>query len=99
MAKTGSLARQRGAGMPPPLKVSPSQYWVLMALGEAGPLGQQHLAELVGVDPRNAVPIIDALAAHGLVHREVDPGDRRRRVLDLTARGREVVDELASVGG
>jgi DNA-binding MarR family transcriptional regulator len=98
MAKTGSLARQRWAGMLAELKVSPSQYGVLMTLGEAGPLGQQHLAELVGVDPRNAVPIIDALAAHGLVHREVDPVDRRRRVLDLTARGREVVDELASVG-
>ena len=98
MAKTGSLARQRWAGMLAELKVSPSQYGVLMALGEAGPLGQQRLAELVGVDPRNAVPIIDALAAHGLVDREVDPVDRRRRVLDLTARGREVVDELASVG-
>ena len=98
MAKTGALARQRWAGMLAELKVSPSQYGVLMALGEAGPLGQQHLAELVGVDPRNAVPIIDGLAAHGLVHREVDPVDRRRRVLDLTARGREVVGELASVG-
>jgi len=98
MAKTGSLARQRWAGMLADLKVSPSQYGVLMALGETGPLGQQRLAELVGVDPRNAVPIIDALAEQGLVHREVDPVDRRRRVLDLTARGREVVGELASVG-
>lgn len=98
MAKTGSLARQRWAGMLADLKVSPSQYGVLMALGEAGPLGQQRLADLVGIDPRNAVPIIDALAEQGLVHREVDPADRRRRVLDLTVRGREVVGELASVG-
>ena len=98
MAKTGSLARQRWAGMLAELKVSPSQYGVLMTLGEAGPLGQQRLAELVGVDPRNAVPIIDALAAQGLVRREVDPADRRRRVLDLTAKGQGVVGELASVG-
>jgi MarR family transcriptional regulator, temperature-dependent positive regulator of motility len=98
MAKTGSLARQRWSGMLAQLKVSPSQYGVLMALGEAGPLGQQRLAELVGVDPRNAVPIIDALAAQGLVHREVDPADRRRRVLDLTAKGRRIVGDLASVG-
>lgn len=98
MAKTGSLARQRWAGMLAQLKVSPSQYGVLMVLGEAGPLGQQHLAELVGVDPRNAVPIIDALAEQGLVRREVDPLDRRRRVLDLTAKGRGVVADLASVG-
>ena len=98
MAKTGSLARQRWSGMLAQLKVSPSQYVVLMALGEAGPLGQQYLAELVGVDPRNAVPIIDALAEQGLVRREVDPVDRRRRVLDLTAKGRAVVGDLASVG-
>jgi DNA-binding MarR family transcriptional regulator len=98
MAKTGSLARQRWAGMLAQLKVSPSQYGVLMALGEAGPLGQQRLAELVGVDPRNAVPLIDALAEQGLVRREVDPVDRRRRVLDLTAKGRGVVADLASVG-
>jgi len=98
MAKTGSLARQRWAGMLAQLKVSPGQYGVLMALGEAGPLGQQRLAELVGVDPRNAVPLIDALAEQGLVRREVDPVDRRRRVLDLTAKGREVVADLASVG-
>lgn len=98
MAKTGSLARQRWTGMLAQLKVSPSQYGVLMTLSEAGPLGQQRLAELIGVDPRNAVPIIDALAAQGLVHREVDPADRRRRVLDLTDRGRDVVGDLASVG-
>ncbi len=98
MAKTGSLARQRWAGMLAQLKVSPSQYGVLMALGEVGPLGQQRLAELVGVDPRNAVPIIDALAEQDLVRREVDPVDRRRRVLDLTAKGRRVVGDLASVG-
>jgi DNA-binding MarR family transcriptional regulator len=98
MAKTGSLARQRWAGMLTQLKVSPGQYGVLMALGEAGPLGQQRLAELVGVDPRNAVPLIDALAEQGLVRREVDLVDRRRRVLDLTAKGREVVADLASVG-
>jgi DNA-binding MarR family transcriptional regulator len=28
----------------------------------------------------------------------VDPADRRRRVLDLTAKGRGVVGDLASVG-
>ena len=98
MAKTGSLARQRWAGMLAQLKVWGCQYGVLMALGEAGPLGQQRLAELVGVDPRNAVPLIDALAEQGLVRREVDPVDRRRRVLDLTAKGRGVVADLASVG-
>jgi DNA-binding MarR family transcriptional regulator len=43
------------------------------------------------------VPIIDALAEQDLVSREVDPSDRRRRVLALTTRGRAVVANLASV--
>ena len=95
--KAGTLARQRWTVMLAQLNLSPGQYGALMALSEAGRVGQQRLAELIGVDPRNAVPIIDALAEQGLVSRDVDPSDRRRRVLQLTARGRAVAGNLASV--
>jgi DNA-binding MarR family transcriptional regulator len=95
--KAGSVARQRWTAMLANLNVSPGQYCALMALGEAGRVGQHRLAELIGVDPRNAVPIIDALAEQGLVSREVDPSDRRRRVLQLTASGRAAAGNLASV--
>ena len=95
--KAGALARHRWSAMLAQLNVSPGQYGALMALGEAGRVGQHRLAELIGVDPRNAVPIIDALAGQGLVSREVDPSDRRRRVLQLTARGRAAAGNLASV--
>jgi len=95
--KAGALARQRWSAMLAQLNVSPGQYGALMALGEAGRVGQHRLAELIGVDPRNAVPIIDALAEQGLVSRDVDPSDRRRRVLQLTATGRAVAGNLASV--
>jgi DNA-binding MarR family transcriptional regulator len=95
--KAGALARQRWTAMLTRLNVSPGQYGALMALGEAGRLGQHRLAELIGVDPRNAVPIVDARAEQGLVSREVDPSDRRRRVLQLTAGGRAVAGNLASV--
>ena len=95
--RAGALARQRWTAMLAELNVNPSQYRALMALGEIGRLGQQRLAELIGVDPRNAVPIIDVLAEQGLISREIDPSDRRRRVLELTAKGRAVADNLASV--
>jgi DNA-binding MarR family transcriptional regulator len=95
--KAGALARHRWSAMLAQLNVSPGQYGALMALGEAGRVGQHRLAELIGVDPRNAVPIIDALADQGLVSREVDPSDRRRRMLQLTARGQAVAGNLASV--
>jgi DNA-binding MarR family transcriptional regulator len=95
--KAGALARQRWNAMLAQLNLSPGQYGALMALDEAGHICQQRLAELIGVDPRNAVPIVDALAEQGLVSREVDPSDRRRRVLRLTGRGRAVAANLASV--
>jgi DNA-binding MarR family transcriptional regulator len=95
--KAGQLARQRWNVMLADLNVSPAQYGALMAIGEAGRLGQHRLAELIGVDPRNAVPIVDALTEQGLVSREIDPADRRRRVLELTASGRAKADNLASV--
>jgi DNA-binding MarR family transcriptional regulator len=95
--KAGALARQRWTAMLAELNVSPVQYGALMALEEAGRLGQHQLAELIGVDPRNVVPIIDSLAEQGLVSREIDPADRRRRVLELTARGRAAAGNLAAV--
>jgi DNA-binding MarR family transcriptional regulator len=98
LARTGSLAHQHWAAMIAEFDVSPSQYKVLMTLGEAGPLCQQRLAELIGVDPRNTVPIVESLVERGLIEREVDPADRRRRVLDLTRTGRGIVRDLASIG-
>lgn len=78
--------------------LTPHHYGLLMALAELGPLGQQRLSELAGIDPRNAVPVIDGLAERGLLVRDVHPGDRRRRVLALTDRGGDVVADLTQTG-
>jgi len=98
LARTGSLAHQHWAAMIADFDVSPSQYKVLMTLGEIGPICQQGLAEIIGVDPRNAGPIVESLVERGLLERAVDPADRRRRMLDLTQTGRTVCGDLAAVG-
>lgn len=79
------------------LDLTPSQYKLLSALDETGPLGQQRLAELVGIDPRNAVPIIETSVERGLLTRSVDPTDRRRRVLELAPTGRRVAAKLRTL--
>lgn len=79
------------------LNVTPSQFKVIMSLREVDSLGQRQLAELVGIDPRNCVPIIDSLVGAGLVSRRVDAADRRRRDLCLTKKGRQLATELESV--
>ena len=96
LGTVGSIVYQRWAEVLAELEVTPTQAKVLMALGEAGPLGQQRLAELVGVDPRNAVAVVESLVGAGLVGRAVDPSDRRRRVLALTAPGRRLVKKLVT---
>lgn len=83
LAGAGRLVLQRWAGMLAELKLTSSQYKLVLALDEVGPLGQQRLAELVGIDPRNAVPIIETSVEQDLLIRTVDPTDRRRRVLEL----------------
>ena len=97
LGRIGAVAYQRWVEVAARLDVTPTQAKVLMALGEVGPVGQQRLAELVGVDPRNAVPVVEALVEMGLVSRQVDPSDRRRRLLDLTNDGRRLAHELTSI--
>ncbi len=96
LGTVGSIVYQRWAEVLAELEVTPTQAKVLMALGEAGPLGQQQLAGLVGVDPRNVVAVVESLVGAGLVSRAVDPSDRRRRVLALTAPGRRLVKKLVA---
>jgi DNA-binding MarR family transcriptional regulator len=98
LSMAGAQARHVWAEMLTQLQVSPSQSKVLRALGESGPLGQHQLARLIDMDPRNAVPLVDSLAERGLLAREIDPADRRRRVLTLTARGQRLATDLASIG-
>lgn len=98
LSRTGFAARRRWARLLAERDLTPHQYGMLMTLHEHGASGQQRLSELIGIDPRNAVPVVDALAERGLLVREVDPTDRRRRVLTLTESGRDMVHELTKTG-
>ncbi len=99
LSRTGSLARRSWTRMLAERDLTPHHYGMLMALGELGrPCGQQRLSDLIGIDSRNIVPIIDVLVDRGLLIREVDPTDRRRRVLALTDSGHDVVRDLTETG-
>ena len=98
LGKVGAVARQRWTATLAQTGVSPNQFLVLMALAETGPVCQQFLAGVIGIDPRNIVPILDSLEARGLLSRETDPADRRRRVIELTPAGQQIVAELSALG-
>ncbi|MGH3738236.1 MAG: MarR family winged helix-turn-helix transcriptional regulator [Micromonosporaceae bacterium] len=58
------------------------------------PTPMRHLASDLACDPSNVTGIVDDLEQRGLVTREPDPGDRRIKLLVLTARGRQVREEF-----
>src|SRR2546430_7004263 len=98
LARLGAESRRLWARMLAEHELTPQQFGVLMALDLLGETYQQRLSEFVGIDPRNAVPVVDALRELGLVDRAPDPGDRRRQLLRLSAAGRELVEELRVAG-
>lgn len=97
LAIAGAAMRRRWVEMLARFDVTPSQFKVIMSLAEVDSIGQRQLAELVGIDPRNCVPVVDSLAESDLLSREIDTKDRRRRVLRLTAKGQRLAMELESV--
>lgn len=98
LARAGAAARRSWARMLTERGLTPHQHGVLMGLAELGPSGQQQLSEVIGIDPRNAVPVIDGLVDRALLVRDIDPADRRRRVLALTPAGQEMVGDLTMTG-
>jgi MarR family transcriptional regulator for hemolysin len=55
---------------------------------------QNALADAVGIEGASLVRLLDELQASGLITREPDPADRRANAVNLTARGKTVVDEV-----
>jgi DNA-binding MarR family transcriptional regulator len=76
------------------------QYQVLLALKAAPPPGGLtvgELAETMHLRHHSAVGLVDRLTRRGLLRRKIDPQDRRRVRVRLTARGKRVVERLAIV--
>jgi DNA-binding MarR family transcriptional regulator len=67
--------------------LKPRELHTLRYLSLAAPLSQTELAAGLEVDAANLIDTIDALEAQGLIRREIDPRDRRRRHIKLTALG------------
>ncbi|MGW3469120.1 MarR family winged helix-turn-helix transcriptional regulator [Saccharopolyspora sp. NPDC000995] len=95
LAKAAHVLQRRGAG---DLGLTPAQARALSVLGRCEtPPRMAELAELLHVVPRAVTPIVDALEDTGLLRREVDPGNRRSTLLELTGQGRKMCKRLADI--
>jgi len=73
-------------------EVSLPQFRVLVIVHNRGPQGLNAVAKSLDVHPSNATRACDKLVETGLLSRSEDPEDRRRLRLDLTDRGRRLVE-------
>jgi DNA-binding MarR family transcriptional regulator len=94
LARLGAESRRRWARMLADHGLTPHHFGMLMTLDHLGVAHQRRLSELVGIDPRNAVPLIDLLHRRGLLQRTSDPSDRRRRAIALTPAGQRMLNQL-----
>ena len=71
-----------------------AQWIVLFRLRQQEGLSQVDLADVLELQPISLVRLLDRLVEHGLLERRHDPKDRRANRLFLTAKGRQLVDDL-----
>lgn len=80
-----------------PLGVTPPMYHVLFRLAHDGELQQQDLVLDSGLDAAGVSRIIAKMIDQRLITAKVDPSDRRRRLVRITAKGRRLEESLAPV--
>jgi DNA-binding MarR family transcriptional regulator len=66
---------------------------MLLRAGEAG-LSPAELAERTGVTRATMTGLLDSLAADSLIHRRENPQDRRQKQVDLSPKGRRMIERL-----
>jgi DNA-binding MarR family transcriptional regulator len=71
-----------------------AHYGVLASLADLGPAAQAPLADRLSLDRSDMVSFLDDLEDLGYVVRRADPTDRRRKIVEITTRGRAVLREL-----
>ena len=76
------------------LKLTESQFGVLEALFHIGPLNQRELGSKLLKTGGNITMVVDNLEKRGLVKRERGKKDRRFFTVNLTSKGRELVEKI-----
>lgn len=75
--------------------LTPTQFSTLFRLRTATePISQNALGRLVGMDAATTKGVVARLLARELIHVEKDGQDRRRYTLNITVKGRRLLDDV-----
>ncbi len=78
------FARSTGLSMP--------QFSLMTQMYHRGACGMSGISERFEITPAAASQMVDKLVQSGYVVREEDPNDRRAKTLNLTPKGRQLID-------
>jgi len=78
-----------------PLGITNTQYGILLVLKNRPGIDQISVAKLLGLDRSTTGMVLGKLEKAGLVGRQVEKDDRRRRTLALTPAGLRMLEQLA----
>ncbi|MBO0329193.1 MarR family winged helix-turn-helix transcriptional regulator [[Muricauda] lutisoli] len=77
--------------------ITVDQKLVLQYLNDRPELSQNEIAELVFKDNASLTRMIDLMVRKGFLDRSINPEDRRRFHIELTSKGKDVLEKLAPV--
>lgn len=72
------------------------QFRTLVILSEEGPINLATLAGLLGVERSTTGKMVDRLVGAGLIDRRPHPDSRRELLVQLTARGDQIVQQVTA---
>ncbi|MEV6340918.1 MarR family transcriptional regulator [Nocardia vinacea] len=95
--RTAKRIRRNQVARLAPLGITPGQARALRIFGHHDePLRMAAIADHLGIVPRSATTVVDALEAAGLVSRAPDPTSRRSTLVTLTDSGRAALSQMAA---
>lgn len=78
--------------------ITTEQYGILVRLWDSDGKSQQNICDSTGKDKPSITRIIDNLEKSGFVKRECCPNDRRKNLIYLTDKGKELMDLSTEIG-
>jgi DNA-binding MarR family transcriptional regulator len=97
MIKLGRITLHRFTEALEPFGIRPRHVAALIELRDHGKLTQQSLSGQLHLDPTNVVAILNELEKRGYATRRRDPQDRRRHLVEVSAKGLAVIEKLSEV--
>src|SRR3954467_7371889 len=97
MIKLGRITQHRFTEALEPFGIRPRHVAALIELRDRGELTQQALCVQLHLDPTNLVAILNELEQRGYATRRRDPEDRRRHLVEISKKGRAVIDKVSKV--